>query len=96
MRFLLRKDYADRSYGYAVVHPAGIVDLSAVTFDDDRSHATRFDDHTEAERWQAALNAVGDGMVTIIAVHDRASRRSKKKTPGMAELVLKLSVLTRS
>jgi hypothetical protein len=72
MRFLIRKDFADRSYYFAVVHPAGTshLDANAVTFDDDRNRATRFDDRSEAERWQAALNAAGDGIVTIIAVQD--------------------------
>jgi hypothetical protein len=46
------------------------VDPNAVTFDDDRGRATRFDNPGDAARWQAVLNGVGDGIVTIIAVQD--------------------------
>jgi hypothetical protein len=72
MRFVLRKDHLDHSYGFAVVHPAFLnhTDPNAVTFEDDRDRATRFEDRRLAQRWQATLNILGDGIVTIIAVHD--------------------------
>jgi hypothetical protein len=72
MRFVLRKDYPDHSYSFAVVHPAFLnhTDPNAVTFADDKGRATRFDDRRLAERWQAALNAGDNGIVTIIAVQD--------------------------
>jgi hypothetical protein len=72
MRFVLRKDYPDHSYGFAVVHPAVLnrPDPNGVTFEDDRSRATRFDNRDMAERWQATLNVAGYDGVTIIAVQD--------------------------
>jgi hypothetical protein len=69
MVFVIRKDHVGSAPAFVVVTPGfeKRADPSAVTYDPDKTRATRFKSWNEAEHWQKVLS-VGSDPLTIVGV----------------------------
>jgi hypothetical protein len=73
MKYILRKDYHAGGIAYVVVDPTRPKDR-AMSFDSERSRATRFNTREEAVDWLESATGRGGGIVTILAVQDSKPR----------------------